>query len=69
MHGGPDGLTALPQVGEGSELEVYGPHNSVNEAARLAGTIAYELTCAVSKRVARAYRRGGREVARELLLR
>lgn len=62
-------LTALPQVGEGSELEVYGPHNSVNEAARLAGTIAYELTCAVSKRVARAYRRGGREVARELLLR
>lgn len=62
-------LTALPQVGEGSELEVYGPHNSVNEAARLAGTIAYELTCAVSKRVARVYCRGGREVARELLLR
>ncbi len=62
-------LTGLPQVGEGSEVEVYGPHNSVNDAARLAGTISYELTCAVSKRVPRVYRRSGREIARELLLR
>lgn len=62
-------LTGLPQVREGDEAEVYGVHNSVNAAARLAGTIAYELTCAVSKRVPRIYYRGGREVARELLLR
>lgn len=62
-------LTDLPQVEEGCEVEVYGPHNSVNDAAALAGTIAYELTCAVSKRVPRIYYRGGREVARELLLR
>ena len=62
-------LTDLPQVREGDEAEVYGVHNSVNDAARLAGTIAYELTCAVSKRVPRIYYRGGREVARELLLR
>ncbi len=62
-------LTGLPQVREGDEVEVYGPHNSVNEAAGLAGTIAYELTCAVSKRVPRVYRRNGREIARELLLR
>ena len=62
-------LTGLPQVREGDEVEVYGPHNSVNEAAGLAGTIAYELTCAVSKRVLRVYRRNGREIARELLLR
>ena len=62
-------LTGLPQVREGGEVEVYGAHNSVNEAARLAGTIAYELTCAVSRRVPRVYFRSGREVARELLLR
>ncbi len=62
-------LTDLPQAGEGSEVEVYGPHNSVNDAAALAGTISYELTCAVSKRVPRVYLRDGRETARELLLR
>lgn len=62
-------LTDLPQVREGDEVEVYGPHNSVNDAARLAGTIAYEMTCAVSRRVPRIYFRSGQEVARELLLR
>ena len=62
-------LTDLPQVGEGDEVEVYGVHNSVNDAAHLAGTISYELTCAVSKRVPRIYLRDGRETYRELLLR
>jgi len=62
-------LTDLPGVGEGDVVEVYGPHNSVNDAARLAGTISYELTCAVSKRVPRIYMKNGQEVARELLLR
>ena len=33
------------------------------------GTISYELTCAVSKRVPRIYLRDGRETYRELLLR
>ena len=62
-------LTDLPEVQEGDEVEVYGPHNSVTEAAHLAGTISYELTCAVSKRVPRIYYRHGQEIARELLLR
>ena len=62
-------LTGLPQIREGGEVEVYGVHNSVNDAARLAETISYELTCAVSRRVPRVYFRSGREVARELLLR
>ena len=62
-------LTDLPQVQEGDEVEVYGPHNSVNDAAHLAGTISYELTCAVSKRVPRIYYKDGKEIARELLLR
>ncbi len=62
-------LTDLPQVGEGDEVEVYGAHASVGEAAGLAGMIPYELLCAVSKRVPRLYCRHGREIARELLLR
>lgn len=62
-------LTDLPQVTSGCEVEVYGPHNSVNDAAAIAGTISYELTCAVSKRVPRIYYRSGQEVSRELLLR
>lgn len=62
-------LTDLPQVKEGDEVEVYGPHNSIIEAARLAGTITNELLCAVSKRVPRVYYKNGKEIYRELLLR
>lgn len=62
-------LTDLPEIKVGDELEVYGPHNSVTEAAHLAGTISYELTCAISKRVPRIYYKNGKEIYRELLLR
>ena len=62
-------LTDLPDIRTGDIVEVYGPHNPVDEAAGLAGTISYELTCSVSKRVPRIYYRNGREVQRELLLR
>ena len=62
-------LTGCPEVQEGDAVEVYGVHNSVNEAARMASTIPYELTCAVSKRVPRIYYRNGKEIGRELLLR
>ena len=59
----------MTNIREGDEVEIFGPHNSVNEAAKLAGTISYELTCAVSKRVPRIYKKDGQETARELLLR
>ena len=62
-------LTDLPDIGEGCEVEIYGPHNSVNDAAMMAETISYELTCAVSKRVPRIYYKDGKEISRELLLR
>ncbi len=48
-------LTELPQVDVGSEVEIFGEHNSVEELAAAAGTISYELLCAVSKRVPRVY--------------
>lgn len=62
-------LTELPEVDVGDEVEVFGPHNPVEKLADLAGTIPYELTCAVSKRVPRIYRKDGAETEKELLLR
>ena len=62
-------LTDLPQVNVGDEVEIFGPHNPVEKLAELAGTIPYELTCAVSKRVPRVYVENGKETERELLLR
>lgn len=62
-------LTDLPNVQVGDEVEIFGRYNPVEQMAAAAGTIPYELTCAVSKRVPRVYFRHGREVERELLLR
>ena len=62
-------LTDLPDINVGDEVEVFGPHNSLNELAALADTIPYELTCAVSRRVLRIYQRNGEETERELMLR
>ena len=59
-------LTGLEEVDVGSEVEIFGPHNSVDALAALAGTIPYELTCAVSKRVPRLFLQGGNVVATEL---
>ena len=47
-------LTALPQAGISSEVTLWGPRGSVlgiDEVARSAGTIGYELMCAVAPRV------------------
>lgn len=62
-------LTDAPHVQVGGEVEIFGKRSSVNALAALAGTIPYELICAVSKRVPRLYLRNGAAVERELLLR
>ena len=62
-------LTDLPGVDVGDEVEIFGPRNPVETMAAQAGTIPYELTCAVSKRVPRVYLQNGQEVEKELLLR
>lgn len=62
-------LTDLPGVQVGDEVEVFGKRNDLNALAALAGTIPYELTCAVSKRVPRLYLQEGKVVEKELLLR
>lgn len=62
-------VSGLRGVAEGNEVEIYGPHCPVEAAAAVAGTIPYELLCAVSRRVPKVYFRHDREIARELLLR
>lgn len=62
-------LTDKPQVDVGDEIEVFGEANPVEGMAAMAGTIPYELVCAVSKRVPRMYIENGKVVSRELLLR
>ena len=59
-------LTALPDVHVGDTVEIFGQRQRVDDLAAILGTIPYELTCAVSKRVPRVYLSGGQEIAREL---
>lgn len=48
-------VTDQPDLKPGDEVEVYGEHVLCEAAAKLAGTISYELLCAVSARVPRLY--------------
>ena len=49
-------LTGLPDVDVGSEVEIFGERSSICSLSDAAGTIPYELLCAVSKRVPRIYK-------------
>ncbi|MCR5691800.1 MAG: alanine racemase [Eubacterium sp.] len=62
-------LTDMPGVDVGSEIEIFGPHNPIEDMAEMANTIPYEICCAVSRRVHRVYLEGGQVVHRELMLR
>ena len=59
-------LSNKPRVQVGSEVEIFGSRSRVDDLAALAGTIPYELTCAVSKRVPRVFLRRGETVGTEL---
>lgn len=62
-------LTGKDSIDVGSEIEIFGEHNDIDELSEIAGTIPYELTCAVSKRVPRMYMKAGEVVEKELMLR
>jgi alanine racemase len=51
-------VTGLPGVAVGDRVELWGPALPVERVAAAAGTIAYELTCRVGRRV--AFVAGGR---------
>ena len=48
-------LTDIPEAEVGSEVELFGPDNSICRLAEAAQTIPYELLCSVTKRVPRVY--------------
>gem|GEM_PF-4710837 len=48
---------------------IFGENNPIETMAEMAGTIPYELVCAVSKRVHRIYIEHGEVVDKELMLR
>lgn len=50
-------VSALPEgvLAEGDLLEIIGPHQSVDDVARAAGTIGYEVLTALGKRYHRIY--------------
>ncbi len=49
-------LTGTDDIVIDSEVEIFGTHVDINKLADIAGTIPYELLCAVSKRVPRVYK-------------
>lgn len=49
------GLSPSSQVRPGDVAEIFGEHLPVERNAIKAGTISYELLCAVSPRVPRVY--------------
>ncbi len=59
-------LTDCPHVNVGDTIEIFGEKNSAGDLAHIAGTIPYEIVCAVSKRVPRIYYRSGAPVERKL---
>ena len=61
-------LTGLSHVHVGDAVELFGQRQRVDVLAEILGTIPYELTCAVSKRVPRMYLENGQVVERSLRL-
>ena len=59
-------LTEKPDVHVGDAVELFGQRQRVDDLAEELGTIPYELTCAVSKRVPRLYLENGEVVERSL---
>ena len=62
-------LTDKPGVGVGDEVTIFGADNPIEKMADIAGTIPYEIVCAVSKRVHRIYISDGKTVYSEVMLR
>ena len=62
-------ITDMMNVEVGSEVEIFGEKNPIEDLCEIANTIPYELTCAVSKRVPRKYIKDGEVFEQELMLR
>lgn len=61
-------ITDVPGVKVGDDVELFGEHISAEEIAGKLGTISYEVTCMVNKRVPRVYEfLGDTSVVNEIL--
>ncbi len=58
-------LTDIPEARVGSEVELFGPQNSLVTLSEAAETIPYEILCSVTKRVPRVYLDGDRNLTHE----
>jgi alanine racemase len=56
-------LTDVAAVSLYDEVEIFGPHLSADTLAEALGTINYEITCMVNKRVPRVYFKDGQQKA------
>ncbi len=59
-------LGDYPESEVGDEVEIFGKNNPIEDLAAYAGTIPYEIVCAVSKRVPRVFMEKGKVIEREL---
>jgi alanine racemase len=48
-------ISSIPGVEEGEEVEIFGRRLPVEELAKCAGTIPYEIMTGISQRVRRVY--------------
>ncbi|WP_312642802.1 alanine racemase [Hydrogenoanaerobacterium sp.] len=59
-------VTGLPEVKRGDPVVIFGGQGdeflSIDELANMLGTINYEITCSLSKRIPRVYVQNGKEV-------
>lgn len=56
-------MIKLPRpMAEGTKVELFGPHLSLEAMAEDLGTIPYEIICLISERVTRIYTRNGTQV-------
>jgi alanine racemase len=47
-------VTDMPHVDVGTDVELWGDYLPVDQVAQAAGTIGYELLCAIAPRVKRS---------------
>jgi alanine racemase len=48
-------VTGIPNIHEGDEVEIFGPHISVQQVAKWCKTIPYEILAGISQRIKRIY--------------
>lgn len=51
-------ISAFPEIGTGTQVEIIGPNQTIDQLAAQAGTIGYEMLTSLGSRYARRYKGG-----------